>query len=214
MIVAQVRSPSLPPPPPPPQAVSKVRHRRGAASAVMNRVLRFMVVSCVGGTKGLSIVFVPFLGTFANSVIPFFMRNRESIKEKTLRALLRKRRLNLHLTQRELARERGFPHTFVSKYETGERYLTFTEVMDLCRLLDLDIHDVVDELLAAGAVEQASRGGGASPAGLTGGTGAGEGSRCRSDFSPMFAGGRLLVLDRRARLCETGVAAGSPRRLG
>lgn len=76
------------------------------------------------------------------------MRNRESQQEKALRDLLKNRRLELGFSQRDLAANRGFPHTYISKYETGERYLTFTEVLLLCRYLNLNAHDVLDKILS------------------------------------------------------------------
>ncbi len=39
------------------------------------------------------------------------------------------------------------PHTFVNKYEVGERYLTFTEVIDICKNLKIDIHNLLDDVM-------------------------------------------------------------------
>ncbi|WP_425459177.1 helix-turn-helix domain-containing protein [Akkermansia muciniphila] len=36
----------------------------------------------------------------------------------------------------------GLPQSFVSKYETGERYLTFIEVLMICKLLKIHILDL------------------------------------------------------------------------
>lgn len=74
------------------------------------------------------------------------MRNRESLEEKTLRKILKDRRIELKLSQRDVAKDKGFPHTFVGKYEMGERFLTFTEVIEICKYLKLDIHKIVDEI--------------------------------------------------------------------
>lgn len=75
------------------------------------------------------------------------MRNRNSIEEKTLRNILKEKRLELKLTQRDLGERLNTPHTFVNKYEVGERYLTFTEVIDICKCLQIDIHSLLDDVL-------------------------------------------------------------------
>ena len=40
----------------------------------------------------------------------------------------------------------GLPQSFVSKYETGERYLTFIEVLMICKLLRIDLLDLSKEV--------------------------------------------------------------------
>jgi len=65
-------------------------------------------------------------------------RNRYSHDEQSLRRLLREARLAKHLTQSELAEKLGTPQSFVSKYESGERLLSFVDVVTICRLLQLD----------------------------------------------------------------------------
>lgn len=75
------------------------------------------------------------------------MRNRNSIEEKNLRNILKERRLELKLTQRDLGERLNTPHTFVNKYEVGERYLTFTEVIDICKSLQIDVHGLLDDVM-------------------------------------------------------------------
>lgn len=75
------------------------------------------------------------------------MRNRDSLEEKNLRKILKERRLELKLTQRELGKLLNTPHTFVNKYEVGERYLTFTEVINICRHLQIDVHSLLDDVM-------------------------------------------------------------------
>ena len=75
------------------------------------------------------------------------MRNRNSIEEKNLRKILKIRRLELNLTQRDLGKLLNTPHTFVNKYEVGERYLTFTEVIDICYNLKIDIHKLLNDVM-------------------------------------------------------------------
>lgn len=84
------------------------------------------------------------------------MRNRESKEEKTLRKILKMKRIELKLSQRDVAKNHNFPHTFISKYETGERFLTFTEVIILCKYLDLDVHEVVDKIASISHSEKSS----------------------------------------------------------
>ncbi len=45
------------------------------------------------------------------------MRNRNSIEEKNLRKILKEKRLELNMTQRDLGELLNTPHTFVNKYE-------------------------------------------------------------------------------------------------
>lgn len=55
---------------------------------------------------------------------------------------LRKRRLELGLTQEDVAKKLGVPHTWVSKVETCERRLDFLETVDLCRLYRIKLSDL------------------------------------------------------------------------
>lgn len=75
------------------------------------------------------------------------MRNRNSIEEINLRKILKEKRLELNMTQRDLGKRLNTPHTFVNKYEVGERYLTFTEVIEICRCLEIDVHSLLDEVM-------------------------------------------------------------------
>ena len=51
-------------------------------------------------------------------------------------------------TQTELASLLAKPQSFVSKYERGERRLDVVELIEICRLLALDPHSVVDDIQA------------------------------------------------------------------
>jgi transcriptional regulator with XRE-family HTH domain len=53
--------------------------------------------------------------------------------------LLKELRLDRTLTQKQLADRLGFPQSFVSKYETGERRLDFVETANICEALDITI---------------------------------------------------------------------------
>ena len=57
------------------------------------------------------------------------MPDRESDAEKFLREMLRDARTKAGLRQSDLAESLGMPQSFVSKYESGERLLTFTEAL-------------------------------------------------------------------------------------
>lgn len=65
-------------------------------------------------------------------------RARYDKEEARLRLILRHRRQELGIRQAELAHLMGKARTFVSKYEQGERFLSFTEVIELCKWLCLD----------------------------------------------------------------------------
>lgn len=73
-------------------------------------------------------------------------RDRNSIQEEFLRAFLRKKRLEKGYSQLKLSLMLDNTRTFVSKYESGERYLTFTEVVLICSLLDADPCEVAHSL--------------------------------------------------------------------
>lgn len=50
------------------------------------------------------------------------------------------------MSQVELSKMCGLPQSFVSKYETGERYLTFIEVLTLCKFLKIKLNDLAKKL--------------------------------------------------------------------
>ena len=59
--------------------------------------------------------------------------------EDTFLQLLKDLRLDKNLTQTELANRLGFPQSYVSKYETGERRLDFVETANVCEALGVTI---------------------------------------------------------------------------
>lgn len=65
-------------------------------------------------------------------------RDRSSVPEEALRTLLRQKRIEKGYSQLKLSLLLDNTRTFVSKYESGERYLTFTEVLLICRVLGID----------------------------------------------------------------------------
>lgn len=74
-------------------------------------------------------------------------RSRFSADEKALRRLLRDRRTRIGLRQVDLAKQLGTHQSFVSKYESGERLLTFVETVNVCEALGLDPFMLLTEYL-------------------------------------------------------------------
>jgi transcriptional regulator with XRE-family HTH domain len=64
-------------------------------------------------------------------------RNPHSLNEEVLRQILREQRLKISLRQKDLAMALEVPQSFISKYESGERLLTFSETITICIALDL-----------------------------------------------------------------------------
>lgn len=73
--------------------------------------------------------------------------NRYAPNEEHLRSLLRKRRKQRGLTQAGLAKILQKPQSFVSKYESGERLLTFVETVNICKALDIAPERLLKEYL-------------------------------------------------------------------
>ena len=74
------------------------------------------------------------------------LRKRDNPQEEKLRTYLRNQRKKMGLSQVELSEMCGLPQSFVSKYETGERYLTFIEVLMICKVLKINILDLSKEV--------------------------------------------------------------------
>ena len=64
-----------------------------------------------------------------------------------MRRLLRKCRIEAGLRQEDLAEKLNAHQSFVSKYESGERLLTFVETINICRALGLDPNALLKEYL-------------------------------------------------------------------
>ena len=71
------------------------------------------------------------------------MANSGSQVDEGLRRKLRQTRLDAGLRQVELAARLGEPQSFVSKYENGERKLTFAEVRRICMALQKNFLEFV-----------------------------------------------------------------------
>lgn len=68
-----------------------------------------------------------------------------------LRQLLITYRKEAGVSQVQLARALQMPQSYVSKYERGERRLTFVEVMQIVEVLRVDPHDLIDKFLPPSA---------------------------------------------------------------
>lgn len=78
-------------------------------------------------------------------ILGYMKRNRYSSNEETLRHLLRTYRLNKEVRQEDLAKVLQVHQSFVSKYESGERLLTFIEIMSICDALSIDPITLIKE---------------------------------------------------------------------
>ena len=67
-------------------------------------------------------------------------------RKKLLRQILRQAREDDGLRQIDVAKHLGLPQSYVAKVESGERKLSFIEVLDLCKAIDLDPIALVDRL--------------------------------------------------------------------
>ena len=63
-------------------------------------------------------------------------RNPHGFKETLVREILRDKRLENNLRQKDIAEILDSPQQFVSKYENGERLLTFAETIKICKALN------------------------------------------------------------------------------
>lgn len=73
-------------------------------------------------------------------------RDRYSGAEAALRNILRERRVAAKLRQSDLAARLAVPQSFVSKYESGERLLTFVEVLVILQELGMNAKDLLARL--------------------------------------------------------------------
>ena len=77
------------------------------------------------------------------------LRGSYSKEETALREILRASRKSLGLRQADLALRLGMPQSFVSKYESGERLLTFVEVLVIMEALSLNIETAIKNITSA-----------------------------------------------------------------
>jgi transcriptional regulator with XRE-family HTH domain len=73
-------------------------------------------------------------------------KSRYSNYQEKLQELLRKKRHEAGLSQRQLAKSLKKTQSFVSKYETGERMLDVYEFKQICEVLGMTLHTVLKNL--------------------------------------------------------------------
>jgi transcriptional regulator with XRE-family HTH domain len=72
-----------------------------------------------------------------------------SSQEQTLRDILRQARKSKGLRQADLAEKLGVPQSFVSKYESGERVLSFVEALLILNELNIEPSIVAERIKAS-----------------------------------------------------------------
>ncbi|WP_319380053.1 helix-turn-helix transcriptional regulator [Thiomicrorhabdus sp.] len=65
---------------------------------------------------------------------------------QTLNSELRAMRKAAGLSQVQLAQKLDKPQSYVSKYENGDRYLNFIEVLDVCRACNSSVALIIEKL--------------------------------------------------------------------
>ncbi len=72
------------------------------------------------------------------------MKTIHSQSYKILLDWLVSKRLLAGVTQHHLSTKLGKPQSFVSKYENGERRLDLIETIQICNILDINPHEIID----------------------------------------------------------------------
>lgn len=67
-------------------------------------------------------------------------------KYQHLRQILKKIRKDQGIPQKKLSAMLDMPHSFVCKYEQGERRLDIVELIDIAAILKADVHQIIDEV--------------------------------------------------------------------
>jgi len=81
------------------------------------------------------------------------MRGGSKTQKKSFRELLRDLREAENLRQVELAQRLNRPQSFVSKYESGEKTLSFLEVKEVCEAMGISLVDFVRRFEKGGTHE-------------------------------------------------------------
>ncbi|MDR3280216.1 MAG: helix-turn-helix domain-containing protein [Synergistaceae bacterium] len=68
-------------------------------------------------------------------------------KKGNYHLILRQHRLQVGLTQAQLAESIGEPQSYVSKYESAEQRLDLQELEKICNILNVPLLDLVREYL-------------------------------------------------------------------
>jgi transcriptional regulator with XRE-family HTH domain len=67
-------------------------------------------------------------------------------RKKLLRQILRQAREDAKLRQIDVAALLDVPQSYVAKVESGERKISFIEVLDFCSAIELDPQILIDRL--------------------------------------------------------------------
>jgi len=76
-----------------------------------------------------------------------FRKSIHSAEHVVLREYLVDKRKKLGLTQRDLGARLSVHHTLIGKVETGDRRLDVVELIDYCKALEVDPHEVVSMIM-------------------------------------------------------------------
>ena len=71
--------------------------------------------------------------------MPDMLTERYSEKQEALRRALRQLRTVQGITQSALSQTLGVHQSFVSKYESGERTLSYVDVFDICAAIGVSV---------------------------------------------------------------------------
>jgi predicted transcriptional regulator len=77
---------------------------------------------------------------------PKFRQSIHSEQYVKLRNFWLKKRQSLGLSQRDLAKRLGAPHSLICKIETGDRRLDTLETIAYCNALEVEAYEVLDLL--------------------------------------------------------------------
>lgn len=68
-----------------------------------------------------------------------------NLRQLALQNLIKELRLNSNLKQSDLAQKLKKPQSYISKYESGEKLLYFTELYEICHALDVSLFDFIKQ---------------------------------------------------------------------
>lgn len=80
------------------------------------------------------------------NVLPTMVKATSHPAYETVRLMLVEGRKRLRLTQAQVAEKLGRPQSYVSKYESGERRLDIVEVMQVAKVIKIDIGQLTKRL--------------------------------------------------------------------
>lgn len=75
------------------------------------------------------------------------LTQRYSAEHEALRRAVRQLRTSACVTQTQLSSQLGVPQSFVSKYESGERDLSYTDVYLICEAIGCSVHTLHERFI-------------------------------------------------------------------